>query len=81
MAGLAEIRRRLSKLTEQLSAGTAPDPLAELRGQPDARKVWDVLGLARQRAVMRLIATVTLLPGRPGAPRRFDPASVEVRPA
>ena len=77
--GLREIRRRLAVITATLAATTEPDPLAEFRDQPDAEKVWDALTLPRKRAVLKLVAAVTLLP----ATRRgkgFDPASVRVEP-
>ncbi len=77
--GLKEIKRRLAGITAMLAASTTPDPLAEFRDQPDAEQVWDALPLARKRAVLRLLAAITLLP----ATRRgkgFDPESVRVVP-
>jgi len=78
--GLKEIKRRLAAITATLAATAAPDPLAEFRDQPDAADVWDALPLPRKRAVLKLIASVTLLP----ATRRgkgFDAESVRVGPA
>jgi len=76
---LKEVKRRMARITAQLAETITPDPLAEFRGAPDARTVWETLPLARQRAILRLIAAVTLLPAtRRG--RGFDPDSVRVEP-
>jgi hypothetical protein len=87
--GLRELKRRHDAITATLAATSAPDPLAEFRDVPDAHAVWfgrddddddDGLPLPRKRAVLKLVASVTLLP----ATRRgkgFDPESVRVRPA
>jgi site-specific DNA recombinase len=78
-AGTARVKAKSDRIAAQLAAHDEVDPLAEFRGQPDAGKVWAGLGLARQRALVDLMATVTLLPsGRKG--RGFDPASVDVVP-
>jgi DNA invertase Pin-like site-specific DNA recombinase len=78
-AGLRDITRRQAKITGQLAAGSAPDPLAEFRDAADPAAVWAALPLARRRAVLDLIATVTLLPaGRRG--RGFDPDSIRIEP-
>jgi site-specific DNA recombinase len=78
-AGSRLRQARLAEIAGQLSAVTAPDPLAEFRGAPDAGAVWDALPLARKRGVLAVLARVTLLP----AARRgsgFDLASVRVEP-
>ena len=78
--GLREIKRRLAVITGTLAAASDPDPLAEFRDQPAAGAVWDGLTLPRQRAVLKLVASVTLLAAtRRG--RGFDPDSVRVGPA
>jgi DNA invertase Pin-like site-specific DNA recombinase len=79
-AASAERKRRLDAIAAALTATSEPDPLAEFRGQPDARTVWEGLSLPRKREVARLLCRVTLLP----ATRRghaFDPGSVRVEPA
>jgi DNA invertase Pin-like site-specific DNA recombinase len=79
-AGSRTRRARLAEIAGDLAAGTAPDPLAEFRGQRDAAAVWKGLPLARQRGVLSALATVTLLPiARRG--RGFDPDSVLIVPA
>jgi hypothetical protein len=78
-AGSRYRRERLAEIKSQLDASSAPDPLAEFRGQPDAERVWDSLPLERKRAVLRALAVVTILP----ATRRgsgFDPGSVRIVP-
>jgi hypothetical protein len=73
-------KARLDEINAQLSATTEPDPLAEFRGQPDARAVWESLPLPRKREVTRLLCQVTFRRAtRRG--RQFDPESVEVLPA
>lgn len=74
----AELKRRLDSIDAQLHESTAPDPLAELRDVPDVAGAWEALSLPRRRAIVRLLMNVTIKPGQPGAPRRFDPASIEI---
>ena len=77
-AGMKDIRDRLARVEAQLAASDAPDPLAEFRDRP-AAAVWESLSLPRRRAVVRLLATVTILPAtRKGA--GFDPDSVRITP-
>lgn len=76
-SGLRVIRDRMAKAESELAASDQPDPLPEFRGEADALDVWDGLGIARQRAVARLLYDVVILPaGRTG--NRFDPDSVQV---
>ena len=76
-AGSRARRKRMDQITAALAAATAPDPLAEFRGQGDPAAVWQRLPLPRQRAVARLLVTVTLLPSTRRGPR-FDDDSVRV---
>jgi DNA invertase Pin-like site-specific DNA recombinase len=81
-AGVRKERRRLdarlAEVTAQLAASGTPDPLPEFRDpDTDALAVWGGLGLARQRAVVRLLYDVTIMPAaRQGA--RFDPDTVRL---
>ena len=79
-AASAERKRRLDRIAADLAASSEPDPLAEFRGQPDARAVWESLSLPRQREVARTLCKVTLLPAKRRGPV-FDPDSVRVEPA
>jgi DNA invertase Pin-like site-specific DNA recombinase len=79
-AGARARMGRLDQIAAQLSATTAPDPLAEFRDEPDAEAVWDALPLGRKRDVLARLAVVTLKKAtRRG--RGFDPDSVLVEPA
>ena len=52
--------------------------LAPLLAAENAATVWESLDLARKRAVIKTLMTITLRsPGR-GARRAFDPATVQV---
>jgi hypothetical protein len=71
-------KQELDKIGTALAEpGGTPDPLAEFRdvSPEDVTQVWNGLTLARQRAILRHLMTVRLLPTRPA--RVFDPASVE----
>jgi len=75
-AGMRAIRDSQAVIDAQLAASDQPDPLAEFRDRP-AAAVWESLSLARKRAVVRLLVTVTILPaGRKG--RGFDHGSVRI---
>jgi site-specific DNA recombinase len=71
---------RLSEIAEAELEAAGPDPaLADLGTAADPWKVWEGLGLERQRLVIDTLATVTILPtGRSG--RGFDPESVRIEP-
>jgi DNA invertase Pin-like site-specific DNA recombinase len=59
-------RAQLEGITQQLARAATKDPLVELVGAPDVRKVWKALELPRQRVVLRELVEVTLMPPRPG---------------
>jgi DNA invertase Pin-like site-specific DNA recombinase len=77
VTGMADIRDRLDVVQAQLAACAEPDPLAEFRGDEPAEAVWRSLPLARKRAIVRDLMTVTLKPTARRGPG-FDPKSVEV---
>ena len=77
-AGFRARQERLAEIAAQLSATITPDHLAEFRGDAvDTLAVWRSLSLARQRDVLSVLATVTLLPARRGG-RGFDDGSVRI---
>jgi len=82
-AGSAELGRELSKAEADLHAVSARDPLAGLAGREDAAQVWAGLPLGTKRAIVRLLADVTLLAGRKGGRlpggSYFDPDSVRIK--
>lgn len=74
------IDARLDRIAAELATSDAIDPLPEFRAlDPDVTllEVWDSLGLPRQRAIVKLLFDVVILPaGRKG--NRFDPDSVRI---
>jgi site-specific DNA recombinase len=76
--GMREIQDRLKVIEAQLAQTDQPDPLAEFRDRP-AGAVWASLPLARKRAIVRLLMTVTLMPTNRRGPG-FDPDALRVIP-
>jgi site-specific DNA recombinase len=82
----AQFRARKARLVDKLeaveatmAAGSGSTPLTGLAGRPDAGAVWAGLDLARRRAVLDTLMTVTVLPAiRRG--RGFDEATVRIEP-
>jgi site-specific DNA recombinase len=64
---------------QQLARATAPAPDLLDLATPDIAQRWDALPLARRRAVIDLLLTITVLPAtRIGGHHGFDPNSVRV---
>jgi len=74
--GMREIRDRLAVVEAQLRACDEPDPITEFRDNP-AETVWKSLSLARKRAIVKLLADITIKPASRRGPG-FDPDSVDV---
>jgi site-specific DNA recombinase len=69
---------RLARITEALEEAARENVLAPLVAATNAAQVWEEMDLARKRAVIWTLMTITLRsPGR-GARRAFDPNTVEV---
>jgi site-specific DNA recombinase len=86
-AATAAIRAQREQITAQLAAASRGSVLAGVVDAPDPAAVWAGLDLSRRRAIVDVLATVTILPARKG--RRpgwrsgesyFDPATVRVEP-
>jgi DNA invertase Pin-like site-specific DNA recombinase len=78
-AGLRIIRDRLRVIEAQLAQSSQPDPIPEFRGRhAHARQIWESLPLARKRAILRKLATVTILPTAARGKAPFDPGSVRI---
>jgi site-specific DNA recombinase len=86
-AATASIRAQREQITAELAAASRGSVLAGVADAPDPAKVWKGLDLSRRRAIIDVLATVTILPARKG--RRpgwragqvyFDPATVRVEP-
>jgi DNA invertase Pin-like site-specific DNA recombinase len=73
-------RARIDVIETQLAAATVADPLAGIAGSPDAADIWDGMeDLERQRAILRRLAVVTLLPAVHKG-RGFNPATIRIEP-
>jgi hypothetical protein len=69
---------RLEEIAGELADAARESVLAPLLAAESAAVVWESLDLARKRAVIKTLMTITLhSPGR-GARRAFDPATVQV---
>jgi site-specific DNA recombinase len=78
-AGLRIIRDRLKVIEAQLAQSNQPDPIPEFRGRHVAtREIWQSLPLARKRAILRKLVTVTILPTAARGKAPFDPGSVRI---
>ena len=82
-AGSAELLRLLDRVQGGIAAASVTSPLAGIAGRADAAQIWhgagpdnEGLDLGRRRALLRVLADVTLLPARRG--RGFDPDSVQI---
>ncbi|MEU7376579.1 recombinase family protein [Streptomyces albidoflavus] len=73
-------RAQLEGVTRQMARAATQDPLVGLVGQPDVRKGWRGLELDRQRAVLRALMDVTLLPARARMPdgSYFDHEAIKI---
>jgi site-specific DNA recombinase len=86
-AATAAIRSQREQITVQLAASSRGSVLAGVVDAPDPAKVWAGLDLSRRRAIIDVLAVVTILPARRG--RRpgwkagesyFDESTVEIIP-
>ena len=69
---------RLEVIGAELDGAARENVLAPLVAAENAAAVWEGLDISRKRSVIKTLMSVTLLsPGR-GAPRAFDPATVQV---
>lgn len=64
--GTETANAQLEGITRQLARAAEVDPLVELVGAKDVRKVWRAMPLDRQRSVLRALVEVTLKTPRPG---------------
>jgi hypothetical protein len=77
--GLRIIRDRLSVIEAQLAQSSQADPIPEFRGRhTHTRQIWQTLSLARRRAILRKLVTVTILPTAARGKAPFDPGSVRI---
>lgn len=76
-AATSRLRERLSEIEAQLSDAGRVDVLGALVGAEDVSAAWDALSIARQRAIVEALATVTLHPIGRGT-RTFRPETVGI---
>ena len=74
---MTKLAGRTAELETQLQGGPTASPLATLVTSNDVRASWEALDLGRQRAVIDLLMTVSLLPSKNRGPK-FDPDSVNI---
>jgi Recombinase len=76
--GLRTIRDRLTVIDAQLAQADQPDLVPEFRDPHGfTRKNWRALSLPRKRAIIRLLADITIFPTARRGPG-FDPDSVRI---
>ena len=69
---------RLDQIGAELDTAARENVLAPLVAAENAAAVWAGLDISRKRAVVKTLMSVTLYPPGRGAPRAFDPATVQV---
>lgn len=73
------VKDRLTDIEQQMTSPARAAVLGDLVRSDDPVAMWAALPLDRKRAVVDMLMTVTILPGRPGrAP--FDPETVRIVP-
>ncbi|MGH3302240.1 MAG: zinc ribbon domain-containing protein, partial [Streptosporangiaceae bacterium] len=78
IAGTARGNTRLGEIENELAEAARENVLAPLVAAHSAAAAWDQLDLARKRAVIKTLMSITLgSPGK-GTRRGFDPATVQI---
>jgi site-specific DNA recombinase len=88
IAGTATIRAEREKITEELAAAATGSVLGGVADAPDPERAWQGLDRSRQREIIRVLMTVTILPGKRGRPHGwkpgqgsyFDPDTIRIEP-
>jgi site-specific DNA recombinase len=76
---LRYIKDRLTAVESQLAACDKPDPLPEFRGRhAHTREIWRSLSLPRKRAIIGMVADITILPSKLRGRAGFDEDSVSL---
>lgn len=82
--GSAAARADAERAERALATAAVPagGPLADIAGHADAAQIWAGLDIGRRRAIVRLLADVTIRPagrgGRLADGTYFDPAGIEI---
>lgn len=69
----AVLTAEITAIDGKLAEAATISPLAGVVGAADVRAAWDGLDLDIQRAVLRTLVRVTILPGKKGRPVGFKP--------
>jgi site-specific DNA recombinase len=82
LAATKELRSRLEQVESQIGQAKQGNALDAILGAEDVRATWEGLNLDRRRAVLDLLAAVTVLPrkrtGRLPGGRYFDESGVDI---
>jgi DNA invertase Pin-like site-specific DNA recombinase len=78
VAGTEAANFRLDQIGAELVEAARENVLAPLVAAENAAEVWGSLDLARKRAIIKTLMSITLLSPGKGARRAFDPATVQV---
>lgn len=69
----AVLNTEIATIDGKLAEAASISPLAGVVGAADVQAAWDDLDLDMQRAILRTLVRVTILPGRRGRPVGFKP--------
>jgi site-specific DNA recombinase len=78
VAGTEAANIRLAEIGRELEEAARENVLAPLVAAENAAGVWESLDLARKRAIIKTLMTITLLSPGKGAHHAFDPATVQM---
>ena len=78
LAGTGRGNVRLEQIAAELAEAARESVLAPLIAAENAAGAWATLDLARKRAILRTLMTITLRSPGKGARRGFDPATVQI---
>jgi site-specific DNA recombinase len=78
IAGTGAANIRLAEIGADLDEAARENVLAPLVAAENAAQAWEGLDLARKRAIIKTLMSITLLSPGKGARRGFDPATVKV---
>ncbi len=78
IAGTEAANIRLAEIGADLDEAARENVLAPLVAAENAAGAWEGLDLARKRAIIKTLMSITLLSPGKGARRGFDPATVQV---
>lgn len=78
LAATSRGNARLAEIADELAEAARESVLAPLIAAENVSQVWEALDLARKRAIIKTLMTITLRSPGKGARRGFDPATVQI---